>query len=591
MTLLLSCQSVSKSYATRVLFKDLSLSIFEKDRVGLIGPNGSGKTTFMKILAGIETANEGVISPRRGLKIGYVPQECDFADLSPEKILIDAIDEDLPDYEKLRLSQMWLSKLGFSGDEPSASRLSGGWKKRLAFAKELILSPDLLLLDEPTNHLDIEGILWLEKFLLREAPTYLLVSHDRYFLQNVTSRVVEIDPTYPKGIFAIDGSYSNFLAKKEEFLLGQIQQEKSLATKARRETAWLRAGVKARTTKSQSRIDEAHEILGEHADVSSRNRQKRAKIDFAASERQTRKLLSAKNIGKELGGRTLFRHLDFVLSPGTRMGLMGPNGSGKTTLLKLINDELKPDQGTMKRADALQVVYFDQHRSKLPLDTTLREALSPKGDYVTFRGQEIHVNGWCKRFLFSPDILDMPIGKLSGGERARISIAHLMLQSADLLLLDEPTNDLDIPTLETLEESLMEFPGAVVLITHDRCMLDRICNCMLGLGNTEEPEIFVDYSQWEKSQSKKAPKTAEKKQEIKKVKGKLSYLEKKEYEEIEGKIAKLEGEVKDHNHLLEKPEFAMDPQKLSEVCMTIGLLENQIEQLYLRWEELEKKLL
>lgn len=576
MTLLFSCQSVSKSYSTRTLFKDLSLSIFAKDRVGLIGPNGAGKSTFLKIIAGLEKADTGILSPRRDLKIGYVPQACEFPDLPPEQILIDVIKEDLPEYEKERLAQTWLSKLGFTGFEPNAALLSGGWKKRLGFAAELICNPDLILYDEPTNHLDIEGILWLENFLQRESPPYLLVSHDRYFLQNVTNRIIEIDPAYPKGMFAIDGSYADFLEKKEQFLAGQIQQERSLATKARRETEWLRAGVKARTTKSQSRIDEAHEILQEHSDVSGRNRQRRAKIDFAASERETRKLLVAKNIGKEIGGKTLFKKLDFTLSPGTRIGLLGPNGSGKTTLLKLLAGEIEPTQGTIKRADALQTVYFDQHRAQLPHSMTLRDALSPKGDYVSFRGQQVHVNGWCKRFLFSPDILDMSIGSLSGGERARISIAHLMLQPADVLLLDEPTNDLDIPTLETLEESLLDFPGAVVLITHDRCMLDRICNALITLGEAPPPPVEKAKEQREEKSEKSKPK--------------LSYLERKEFEEIEGKIAKLEEEVKALNHALEKPEIAENAAKLNEVCQAIGLKENQIEQLFLRWQELEKKL-
>ena len=589
MTLLFSCQSVCKSYATRRLFKDLHVSLFSGDRIGLIGPNGSGKTTFLKIIAGIEQADSGTLSPRRGLKVGYLPQACEFPDLSPEQILIRAIQEELPEYEKERLAQTWLSKLGFTGAEPSASLLSGGWKKRLGLAAQLIQAPDLLLLDEPTNHLDLEGILWLEKFLNREAPTYLLVSHDRYFLQNVTSRIIEIDAAYPKGMFAIDGTYANFLAKKEEFVLGQIQQERSLATKARRETDWLRSGAKARTTKSQARIDEAHEILQQHSDVSARNRQKRAKIDFAATERETRKLLVAKNLSKEIGGRALFRHLDFLLSPGTRIGLMGPNGSGKTTLLRLIAGEIEPDQGTIKRAEALQIVYFDQHRAQLPHNISLREALSPKGDYVLFRGQPIHVNGWCKRFLFSPDILDMEIGRLSGGERARISIAHLMLQPADLLLLDEPTNDLDIPTLETLEESLLEFPGAVVLITHDRCMLDRICNSLLALGDPDQTSLYPDYLQWEQAQEVRTAKPQVKKEEAPRPKGKLSYLEKKEYEEIEGKITRLEEEVQKLNHLLEKPEIAENAQKLSEICQAIGLAENQIEQLYLRWAELDQK--
>ncbi|MFI5334529.1 MAG: ABC-F family ATP-binding cassette domain-containing protein, partial [Chlamydiales bacterium] len=503
--LLLSCQSLSKSFSTRLLFEDLSLSIFPEDRIGLIGPNGSGKSTLLKILAGLEKADSGILSKRKGLRVGYVAQSCEFPDVTPKTVLLNALsmDREKEEYEKEHLAEIWLSKLGFDGMEPSAAHLSGGWKKRLSFAEQLITSPDLLLLDEPTNHLDLEGILWLEKFLMREVSGYLIVSHDRYFLQNVTNRTIEMNPAFPSGVFAIDGSYAHFLEKKEGFLKGQIEQERSLASKARRETEWLRRSPKARTSKSKARVDEAYELLDELSEVQGRNLQKKAEIDFASSERETRKLLVATNLSKQLGGRTLFRHLDFTLSPGTRIGLMGPNGSGKTTLLRLLEGVISPDQGVIKPADALQVVCFDQHRAKLPLDITLREALSPNGDFILFRGQSIHINGWCRRFLFSPEILDLPLGKLSGGERARIAIAHLMLQPADLLLLDEPTNDLDIPTLETLEETLLDFPGAVVLITHDRAMLDRVCTALLALGDPNDARLYVNYAEWQASQQKK----------------------------------------------------------------------------------------
>lgn len=592
MTLLLNCQDVSKSFASRTLFEGLSLSIFSNDRIGLIGPNGSGKSTLLKILVGLEKADEGTVSARRGLKVGYVPQSCDFEDITPQEVLLDVLkDSEAPDYEKELLVETWLSKLKFNLKEPSAARLSGGWKKRLSFAKELIQAPDLLLLDEPTNHLDYEGILWLEKFLVKEAPCYLLVSHDRYFLQNVTNRTIEIDRAYPKGSFSIDGNYAFFLEKKAEFLEAQLEQERSLASKARREVDWLRRSPKARTSKSKARVDEAHELLDELSQVKGRNIQKRAEIEFAASERETRKLIVAKNICKRMGERTLFEHLDFTLSPGTRIGLMGPNGSGKTTLLKMIAGEISLDQGTLKKADGLQIVYFDQHRSQLAETLTLREALSPRGDHVIFRGTPIHVNGWCKRFLFSPDLLDMSISKLSGGERARIAIAHLMLQPADILLLDEPTNDLDIATLETLEDNLIDFPGAVVLITHDRCMLDRLCNSFLALGDPAQTEIFATFDQWENAAKPKQPqeKPKEKRAEAPPVKkAKLSYQEKREFEQIEPKIALLEEEIKRLNHLLGQDEITQNPQKLSELCTAISLAENQIEQLYLRWEELSK---
>lgn len=592
--LLLSCQSLSKSFSTRLLFKDLSLSIFPEDRIGLIGPNGSGKSTLLKILAGLEKSDSGILSKRKGLRVGYVAQSCEFPDIEPKKVLLNALQEDREkeEYEKEHLAEIWLSKLGFEGGESSAARLSGGWKKRLSFAEQLITAPDLVLLDEPTNHLDLEGILWLEKFLMREVNGYLVVSHDRYFLQNVNNRTIEMNPAYPGGVFAIDGSYLHFLEKKEGFLKGQLEQERSLASKARREVEWLRRSPKARTSKSKSRVDEAHELLDELSEVQGRNVQKKAGIDFAASERETRKLLVATNLSKQIEGRTLFRHLDFTLSPGTRIGLMGPNGSGKTTLLRLIEGKISPDQGVIKPADALQVVCFDQHRAQLPLDTTLRQALCPNGDYILFRGQSIHINGWCKRFLFSPEVLDLPIGKLSGGERARIAIAHLMLQPADLLLLDEPTNDLDIPTLETLEETLLDFPGAVVLITHDRAMLDRVCNSLLALGDPNDTRLYVNYAEWEASLKKRArtPETQEKKKSgLAPSKAKLSYQEKKEYEEIEGKIAKLEAEIKQLGQLIETAEVAENPARLTELCNQIAIAETGIEQLYLRWDVLHKK--
>jgi len=588
MSLLLSCNSISKSFGDRHLFKDLSLSLFSGTRTGLVGLNGCGKSTLLKILAELEPPDSGELTSKRDLTVGYVPQTCEFPDLSPQEILINAQKDDIPLYERERLADTQLSKLGFSSNETSAANLSGGWKKRLRIAVELISSPDLLLLDEPTNHLDLAGIIWLEAFLAKEAPTYLLVSHDRYFLQHVTNRTIEIGKMYPKGIFAIDGSYREFLAQKQRFLEGQLEQEKRIATKARRETQWLRAGVKARTTKSRSRIDDAKEILQEHSDIKARNLQKQARIDFAGTERKTKKLLVAKSLSKELGGKPLFSNLDFTLSPGTRIGLMGPNGSGKTSLLKILADEISPDSGTLKKADGLEVVYFDQHRMQLPPDITLKEALCPRGEFVSFRGNSIHVNSWCSRFLFSPNLLPMTIAKLSGGEKARIAIAHLMLQPADVLLLDEPTNDLDIPTLETLEESLLEFPGALVLITHDRCMLDRICNSVLALGDPNEAKTFPDYAQWEAS-TKRTSKSKEQSKDktTKKSKPSLSYTEKKELGGIEKKITKLELEVQTLNGLLE--ENMENPDRINEICKSIGILETEIEGLYLRWEELEKK--
>lgn len=583
MTVLLNCQSVTKSYGSRILFENLSLTIHQGDCIGLIGLNGCGKSTFLKILAGIDEAESGEIIARRGLRVGYVPQTCEFEDLSPKKILVDAIIDDIPDYEKERLSEAMLRKFSFKENEPSAQKLSGGWKKRLRLAVELMKNPEVLFLDEPTNHLDLEGILWLEEFLKKESVTYLVVSHDRFFLNGVTNRIVEIDKLYPGGIFAIDCSYKDFLHQKERFIKGQIEQEKRVASKVRRETEWLRANVKARTTKAQSRIDEAAEIMDEYAAIKKRNKKTHAKIDFEGTQRETRKLLVANNLAKGYENKPLFSSLDFTLSPGVRIGLMGPNGSGKTTLLSLLEGKTDPDMGTIKRADELKVVFFDQHRINLPHHLTLKEALAPNSEYVTFRGSKIHINSWSKRFLFQPDLLKTPIGKLSGGERARINIAHLMLQPADILLLDEPTNDLDIPTLETLEESLLDFPGAIVLISHDRCMLDRICNSIIAFGDPKKTEIFSDYNQW-KAWIKQSEKPDE--VETKKPKKSVSYTQKKEMEKVERQIAKFEKLIHELNQKLEDPQIANDPNKLSEICNEIALNETKITQLYITWEEL-----
>jgi ABC transport system ATP-binding/permease protein len=593
MSLLISCQSLEKSFGSQKLFTGLSLSVSSGDRIGLIGPNGAGKSTLLKILAGLESEDRGTLSFKKGLRLGYVPQIAEFPDQTPLEILIQAYQGDhVQDYERKQQAQMWLSKLGFEDVHVSAAVLSGGWKKRLSIALALLNHPDVLLLDEPTNHLDLEGVLWLEKFLIRESSTFIMVSHDRYVLEHLTSRIIEINRLYPAGIFGVDGSYYSFLEKKEQFILGQQEQERSIAGKARRETDWIRRSPKARTTKSQSRIDAAHEIFEEHQELQKRNTRKTATIRFEASDRQTHQLLVAKSVKAELGGKLLFKNLDLTLSPGMRLGLMGPNGSGKTTFLRLLAGELSPTQGTIKRADDLKVVYFDQHRDKLPLDLTLREALSPTGDYVSFQGRQIHVNGWCKRFLFAPEFLGTPLKKLSGGERARLAIARLMLQPADLLLLDEPTNDLDIETLQTLEDTLMEFPGAVVLITHDRYMLDQICNLFLGFGNPEQVEVYHDYAQWEAAQelrAKASTVTKAEKECIKPTSAKgLSYKENKEYELIEQTIVHKEEELKLLSLSLET--VTERPKELQELCQKIAERENEILALYRRWEELSNKL-
>jgi len=491
-----------------------------------------------------------------------------------------------------------LGRAGFVNGDLAVDTLSGGWKKRLAIACELAREPDILLLDEPTNHLDLEGILWLEK-LIQNAPfATIVISHDRYFLENVAMSMAELNRLYAGGLFRVDGNYSRFLERREEHLRAESKRQESLEIRVRREVEWLRRGPKARTTKSKARIDEAGRLIEELADISSRMRTATAKIDFTASGRQTKKLIEARGIGKTLGNRQLFSGLDLKLSPGVRLGLAGSNGSGKTTLLRILNGEIEPDAGTIERAENLQVVYFDQNRERLDATTTLRRALSPDSDSVIFRGRPMHVAGWAKRFLFRPEQLDMPVSRLSGGEKARALIARLMLQPADVLLLDEPTNDLDIPTLEVLEENLLDFPGALVLVTHDRYLLDRVSTVILGLDQGEAG-YFADYYQWEQSKLAK-PARAEKAEKEKPVaepksstapqKKRLSYLEGREYEQMESRILAAEEELEKWKQRLQDPDVVTDPVRLREVSEALEKAQREVDALYNRWAELESKL-
>lgn len=592
MDLLLSCQNLGKSFGSRLLFKGLSFGLFKGDKIGLIGPNGSGKSTFLKIIADLESADEGVIARAKSLRVGYIPQETDF----PDRPLIDLVVEGIElnhqysEDEKNTSAIITLSKLGFEDCYKSAANLSGGWKKRLALAVELAKEPDILLLDEPTNHLDIEGVLWLEKFLKSANFTYIVISHDRYFLEHITTRMIEINKSYPKGLFVADGSYSFFIEKREEFLSGQLQQEKSLASKVRREVEWLKQNPKARTTKSQSRIQEANRLIKELNDLKTRNKDSQAVIDFSSTMRDAKKLIVATNLAKSLGGRMLFSGVNLLLSPGTRLGILGLNGSGKTTLLRLLAGELQPDKGTIKYAEGISIVYFDQHRSQIPSGVTLRRALAPENDIVNYRGQSIHVNSWCKKFLFSPDKLDLPFDYLSGGEKARVHIARLMLKPADVLLLDEPTNDLDIPTLELLEESLLDFPGAIVLISHDRYLLDQVSNVILGLGGNDS-SLYADYMQWEQSQ--KTTQQAVIKVEKEKISStteskakKFSFSEKRELEQIETKISEVEATIR---RLELQTKDPANYAKMQEFCFELDNQHKLLDELYSRWHELETK--
>ncbi len=611
MSHLLTCQALSKSFGAQRLFENINLVVNHGDRIGLIGPNGSGKSTLLKILCGRVDPDEGKVVTRKHIKTAYLAQADVFLEqASVEENLAAALDSlGLDETERYNRVQALLSRAEFPDTSIAVELLSGGWRKRLAICRSFVVQPDILVMDEPTNHLDIEGVIWLEKMLSGALPkspdAFLLVSHDRRFLENTTNRMVELSAVYPEGSLQVDGGYSTFLQARVKFLQQQQQLEDRLANKMRREAEWLSRGPKARATKARYRIDEAHKLQTHLSAVKNRNRAtKQVRIAFDATGRKTKKLLDAKGVSKSYEGRTLFADLDFVLSPGTRLGLLGRNGCGKSTLMQIIaastaTDGFKPDTGTIQTAPDIRIVSFDQKREAIDPLITLRRALAPDGDAIVFREQSVHVVSWAQRFLFRPDQLETPVGQLSGGEQARILIAELMRQPADILLLDEPTNDLDIPSLDVLEESLLDFPGALVLVSHDRFLLDSVCDQVLGFDGRGGVAFYADYEQWLADLNRQgknecepvnlSAEAATSKKEKQKKAGKLSYMDQREYDQIEEKIMEGEEEQERLQALMDAPETAADPQQLESVWAELELAKQQVEQLYGRWDELEEK--
>jgi ABC transport system ATP-binding/permease protein len=590
---ILNAQGVSKSFGADPLLRNVAFTIEERARIGLIGPNGSGKSTLLGILAGEIEPDSGEVTTRKRTRLSYVAQQSEFAPGATVRAVLQAALERIaapPTEWEGRIGET-LGRTGFEDFAADASRLSGGWRKRLAIAEALVQAPDVLLLDEPTNHLDLSGIEWLESLLNTASFACIVVSHDRYFLENVCTETVELNRAYPDGLLRVNGNYSAFLQKKEAFLEAQVKHQDALANRVRTEIEWLRRGPKARATKAKARIDRAHELIGELAEVSSRNRTATAAIEFSATDRQTKRLVELENLEYGFAGRTLFSGLNFVFTAGMRIGLVGPNGSGKTTLLRLLRGEIEPVAGVIKRATALRTVYFDQNRILEP-DVTLRRALAPDSDSVIYQDRVIHVASWAARFLFTGDQLNQPVGRLSGGERARVLIARLMLEPADLLLLDEPTNDLDIPTLEILEESLLEFRGALVLVTHDRYMLDRVCTSVLGLDGRGDAERFADYSQWEAWQrqpQQEAKSTVPQEKRSPGARKKLSYLEAREFATIEDRVTAAEEQVAREREVIEDPAVATDAVRLQQALLAMEQAQNTLDELYARWAELEAK--
>jgi len=620
---ILNAQSVTKQFGATPLFQNISLTVEDGDRIGLIGPNGAGKSTLLALLAGQVEPDSGELAVRKRARAAYVPQDSRFAaGITIRQVLEEALaTAHVNESEREGRLRELAGRTGFADFNVQAASLSGGWRKRLAIVEALIGSPDVLLLDEPTNHLDLAGIEWLEALLANASFAVVTVSHDRYFLESTSTQIIELNRVFAEGLLRVKGNFSRFLEEKQAYLESQSRQQESLRNRVRTEIEWLRRGPKARTTKSKARIDAANAMIGQLAAMDARTSTNTAGIDFDATERKTRRLVEFEGAacavpGSEIADQPtlLFDGFDFALTAGMKVGLVGPNGSGKTTLLRLLRGEIQPVQGTVRRADALRLVYLSQLR-ELDDSLTLRRALAPEGDSINYQGRTIHVASWASRFLFTGEQLNQPVRNLSGGERARVLIARLMLEPADVLLLDEPTNDLDLATLEILEDNILEFPGALVLVTHDRYMLNRVSTIVLGLDGRGHIGRFADYAQWEdwiaeqkagdektrvqgdegtRVQRKSTPRFGLSTQPdsaspANTAKKKLSYLEAREYATIELRVESSDERLAEARVRVEDPEIATDAVALQQALAEFDAAKLENDSLYARWAELTEK--
>lgn len=595
--MLIQCQELSKTYGSSPLFSNLSLVIDKGDKFGLLGANGSGKSTLLNILRQELSPDEGKVIKSRNLRIGFSSQDSHFHSedsilTAAEKVAkkIGIAPHSIPTETSIALSLA-----GFSDFDQTIATLSGGWKKRLTIACATMGEPNILFLDEPTNHLDWDGILWLESFLKNKVPSWVMISHDRYLTNQTVNKILDIDSLYENKYRIYDSNYNKFVDQKNKFKIELSKQHESLKNKLRREDAWLNSGVKARTTKSKYRSDEAVKLKEIVNQSKQRLSNEDSQIEFDFSQRKTKKLIEIKNLSFSFENKQIISKLDLTISSQKRIGILGDNGVGKSCFFKLLNEELRPSEGSIIKAPELKIVYFDQSREGLKESNLLKTELCEHGDYVTYKNSSLHIASWGKKFGFTAEHLSKPVSKLSGGQRAKVLIAKLMLKKADILLLDEPTNDLDTNTIEILEEALLNFEGSILIISHDRYLLEKMCHTFLGFSQSRKNLLqYASPSQWiaekEPSHEKKTTKKTSlpDKNEIKSPK-KLSYNEQHELKNIEAKIIEAEEKMSNLENDLENAQQSYTSQQIEPIYLEFDKVTKEVENLYKRWNELEEK--
>jgi len=596
------------------------------ERVGLIGRNGEGKSTLMKAIAGQVPADSGEIWRQPGIQIAMLEQE---PTLPEQATIYDAVADALGDighwiaeyhrlaehaHDEAALAEMgrlqhqlesqdgWrlqqrvehvLSRLDLVGDQPVAG-LSGGWRRRVSLARALVIEPDVLLLDEPTNHLDLEAILWLEEQLLQFKGAILLITHDRAFLQKIATRIVDLD----RGkLTSWPGDYADYLLKKAAALDEEARHNALFDKKLAQEEVWIRQGIKARRTRNEGRVRALKQLRNERAER--RNRQGQAKIEVEQSERSGKLVIEADGVSFAYPGRPILRDFSTTILRGDRVGLIGPNGAGKSTLIQVLLKHLEAQAGNVRHGTKLNIAYFDQLRAQLDPDQTLADAVSDGKDYVEINGQRTHVMSYLANFLFQPARARSPVSSLSGGERNRALLARLFNRPCNLLVMDEPTNDLDMETLELLEELLANFEGTLILVSHDRAFLDNVVtNTLVFEGDGHIGEYVGGYSDWleqvKQAETRQAAAAAQAKPvEPAKAaaptpKKKLGYKEQKELDSLPGRIETLETRQRELNEAINSADFyKQDAETVKRLLAQAQTLEADLEAAYQRWNELD----